>query len=197
MNMPVISLGLVIALVPFSLTLHELLNHFSAQQKECECRKIRREGDEKITIDYERVSKRVSKKENDTVWFRLYNGTRCPIYLPTDHEYTFRASKGDIRFDIQDGSVVFVKYKVKRAGLKEGKEVTDYYPWISYLQGSTFATSLPSGSSLLFYVPIANLKQHSHLAVPYTCRKDEKFDSDMPQVEFPLNKLPDSVFQSK
>lgn len=193
-----ISFGLVATFMTFgSASFHEVFNQLSAQQPDCDCNRLTHEEENRILVTYERVSKRISQKENDTVWFRLRNGTHCDIFVPTDHEYGFQSATGKLILEIQDGSVVFVLHQVKKAAQGRTKTGPRGYHWVSYMGGTKYATRLQSGRSLLFYIPIANLKRGSYLAVPYQCQRASRFDGKTPRILFNLEKLPDSALNAQ
>lgn len=198
MNRRFICTGLVAALTVFSpLRSPEKISHCPVQQTDCDCSRISREEGHKILVTYERMSRRGSGRGIDTVWLRLRNGTDCAIYLPTDHGYGTITKTGDLKADIQDGSVVFVLHEVRRTGRKRSTTGTRGERWLSFMGGTKFATRLPAGNSLVLYLPIANLKGGSEVAFRYVCREDSPFDVKAPRVLFDLRKLPDSVPQAR
>jgi hypothetical protein len=173
------------------------VNERSAHQTQCNCKEISRDEGHDLLVTFERVDSRVSEKGNDTIWFRLRNRSGCSIYLPTDHEYGSVSETGQLNFEIQDGAAAFLKYQVKKTVLGRSRKPAASHRWVSYMGGTTYATPLPPGTSVLFYVPIANLKRASHLAVLYQCRKASRFGSKAPRVFFNLETLPDSALQTR
>ena len=155
---------------------------------ECDCTSNNDQSN--ITVMFERLESRKSKKKDDILWFRLRNQTRCPIFLPTDHAYGLITMQGRTIVGLENGSVVFVKYEVKRISTQKGGRSAF---WISYLRGTTYNTRLGDGDSGLFYIPKSNLKRGSHLAIPYVCEATASFNSSSPRVLFDLRTLPTEV----
>ena len=167
-------------------------NDSRSGQSECDCNRSNSK-ENKVVISFERAGRRLSKKRNDTIWFRLHNGRSCPIFVPTDHEYGLKTDSGQTTIAINDGSVVFVKYEIKIFRLDKSRRPVESQRWVSYLGGTTYTTSLPAGNSLLFYIPISNLKRAAYLSVPYVCEKASNFSSKAPRVIFNLRNLPKKI----
>ena len=193
----VICFGLLVTFAPVSRLYFVPVNERSAQRTQCKCNEISRHEGHDLLVTFERVDSRVSENGSDTIWFRLRNGSGCSIYLPTDHEYGSVSESGQLNLEIQDGASAFLKYQVKKTVPGRARKPAGSHRWVSYMGGTTYATPLPPGSSVLFYVPIANLKRASHLAVLYRCRKASRFDAKAPRVFFNLEKLPDSALQTR
>ena len=112
-----------------------------------------------------------SGESNEGILLRLYNNTTVPIGVCASNSYRTQAillSNGQYIDTLSDGREISLCYAV------ESERESDYFPVKSAMRGDTYSSPwVPSGSSVLFFVPENYLGGNWRVSVRFTYEWDQ------------------------